>query len=52
MKKGFKPTEHKKKMPKNLKAALDRQTKELKKALTNPLFIAAHLDTKPGHDVE
>jgi len=52
MKKGFKPTEHKKKMPKNLKAALDRQTKELKKALNNPLFIAAHLDTKPGHDVE
>jgi len=44
MSKGFKPTEHKKPMPKNLKSALNRAGKELKNALRNPVFIAANLD--------
>lgn len=48
MSKGFKPTEHKKPMPKNLKAALDRAGKELKNALRNPVVVAANLDKKPS----
>ena len=48
MSKGFKPTEHKKPMPKNLKSALDRAGKELKNALRNPVVIAANLDKKPS----
>jgi hypothetical protein len=46
MSKGFKPTEHKKPMPKNLKSALNRVGKELKNALRNPVVIAANLDKK------
>tara|TARA_Y100000310_G_scaffold245665_1_gene250671 strand:+ start:367 stop:516 length:150 start_codon:yes stop_codon:yes gene_type:complete len=48
MSKGFKPTEHKKPMPKNLKSALNRAGKELKNALRNPVVIAANLDKKPS----
>ena len=51
MKKGFKPTEHKKLM-KNMRDALMRKTKEFKKALNNPLFVAAHLDTKTTDKIE
>jgi hypothetical protein len=51
MKKGFKPTEHKKPM-KNMRDALMRKTKEFKKALNNPLFVAAHLDTKTTDKIE
>ena len=52
MKKGFAPTEHQKKPPKNLRAALERKGKELKNVLRNPVVIAANLDTKADSEVE
>ena len=52
MSKGFKPTEHKKGPPKNMKAALDRAGKEFKNALRNPIVIAAHIDKSDTDNVE
>ena len=53
MSKGFKPTEHKKGSPKNLKAQLERKTKEFKNVLRNPVVVAANLlDKSANHDVE
>ena len=52
MKKGFKPTEHEEVPPKNLRAALQRRTKEFKNVLRNPIVIAAHLDKVDTNNVE
>ena len=52
MSKGFKPTEHKK-GSKNMKAQLERKTKEFKNVLRNPVVVAANLlDKSTNHDVE
>tara|TARA_B100002019_G_C21271019_1_gene602300 strand:+ start:2829 stop:3065 length:237 start_codon:yes stop_codon:yes gene_type:complete len=52
MSKGFKPTEHKK-SSKNMKAQLERKTKEFKNVLRNPVVVAANLlDKSANHDVE
>ena len=52
MNKGFKPTEHKK-SSKNMKAQLERKTKEFKNVLRNPVVVAANLlDKSANHDVE
>ena len=52
MKKGFKPTEYEEVPPKNLRAALERRTKEFKNVLRNPIVIAAHLDKLDTNNVE